>query len=169
MSVIQTMRRIGRLAVLAGALGALSPSANAQQPPAGAMAAAKELVEVTGATTLFNPLIPGVVEQARLLFLQQNPMIGAPLNEVAAKVRAEVAPRFVEISNEVARLYATDFTEQDLKTIIAFYRSPAGKKLLEQQPKVAEAGLRFAQDWANKLSDQVIGKMREELKKRGLQ
>ena len=27
--------------------------------------------------------------------------------------------------------------------------------------------MRFAQDWANKLSDEVIAKMRDEMKKRG--
>ena len=27
--------------------------------------------------------------------------------------------------------------------------------------------MKFAQDWANKLSDQVIAKMRDEMKKRG--
>jgi hypothetical protein len=27
--------------------------------------------------------------------------------------------------------------------------------------------MKFAQDWANKLSDEVVAKMREELKKRG--
>jgi hypothetical protein len=27
--------------------------------------------------------------------------------------------------------------------------------------------MKFAQDWANTLSDQVVGKMRDELKKRG--
>jgi hypothetical protein len=40
--------------------------------------------------------------------------------------------------------------------------------LLTQQPKVVDASMNFAQGWANKLSDEVIGKMREELKKRGL-
>jgi hypothetical protein len=32
---------------------------------------------------------------------------------------------------------------------------------------VVDASMRYAQDWANKLSDQVIAQMREELKKRG--
>jgi hypothetical protein len=49
-----------------------------------------------------------------------------------------------------------------------FYKSPAGKKLISEQPKVVDASMKFAQDWANKLSDQVIAQMREELKKRGL-
>ena len=56
----------------------------------------------------------------------------------------------------MAKLYATHFTEQELKDILAFYKSPVGKKLLAQQPNVVEASMKFAQDWANKLSDEVI-------------
>ena len=168
MSVMQTIKHVVRLAAIAGALVAISPWAHSQQPSAAAMASAKELIATTGATTLFSPLIPGVVEQAKLLFLQQNPTIGAQLNEVAAKVRTDLAPRFSEISDQVAKFYATAFTDQELKAIIAFYHTPAGKKLLDEQPKIADASMRFAQEWANKLSDEVIGKMREELQKRGI-
>jgi len=168
MSVIQTIKHVVRLAAIAGALVGISPWAHTQQPSAAAMASAKELIATTGATTLFSPLIPGVVEQAKLLFLQQNPTIGAQLNEVAAKVRTDLAPRFSEISDQVAKFYATAFTDQELKAIIAFYHTPAGKKLLDEQPKIADASMRFAQEWANKLSDEVIGKMREELQKRGI-
>ena len=168
MSVIQTIKHVVRLAAIAGALVAISPWAHSQQPSAAAMASAKELIATTGATTLFSPLIPGVVEQAKLLFLQQNPTIGAQLNEVAAKVRTDLAPRFSEITDQVAKFYATAFTDQELKAIIAFYHTPAGKKLLDEQPKIADASMRFAQEWANKLSDEVIGKMREELQKRGI-
>ena len=71
------------------------------------MATAKELVAVTGATTVFNPLIAGVVEQAKLLFLQQNPALAKDLNEIAAKMRTDLAPRFAELSDEMAKLYAT--------------------------------------------------------------
>ena len=39
--------------------------------------------------------------------------------------------------------------------------------MLTEQPKVVEASMKFAQAWANKLSDEVIGKMRDELKKKG--
>ena len=57
--------------------------------------------------------------------------------------------------------------KQELKDVLAFYKTPAGKKLLAEQPKIVDSSMKFAQDWANKLSDQVIAKMREELKKRG--
>ena len=41
---------------------------------------------------------------------------------------------------------------------------PSEKHLLKEG---ADVSLKFAQDWANKLSDQVIADMRDELKKRG--
>jgi Uncharacterized protein conserved in bacteria len=164
MSIIQAIKRTSRLAAVAVALVAFGPAAHSQQPSAAAMSTAKEIVTVTGATTL----IAGVVEQAKLLFLQQNPGLSKDLNEIAIKIRNDLAPRFDELVNDVARNYAIHFTEQELKDVLAFYKSPAGKKLISEQPKVVEASMKFAQDWANKLSDQVIAQMREELKKRGL-
>ena len=167
MSIIQAIKRTSRLAAVAVALVAFGPAAHSQQPSAAALSTAKEIVTVTGATTLFNPLIAGVVEQAKLLFLQQNPGLSKDLNEIAIKIRNDLAPRFDELVNDVARNYAIHFTEQELKDLLAFYKSPAGKKLVSEQPKVVDASLKFAQTWANSLSDQVIAKMREELKKKG--
>jgi hypothetical protein len=167
MQFMQATNRAVRLATAAIALAVSSPAAYAQQPTAAAIASGKELVAVTGATTLFDPLVAGVIEQAKLLYLQQNPGLSKDLNEIADKLRSEMAPRLSELSNEVAKLYATNFTDQELKTIIAFYQSPAGKKLLTQQPIIVDSSMKFAQTWANGLSDEVVGKMREELKKRG--
>ena len=82
-------------------------------------------------------------------------------------MRSDLAPRFQELVNDVAKNYATSFTEQELKDILAFYKTPAGKKLISDQPKVVDASLKFAQTWANTLSEQVIAKMRDELKKKG--
>ena len=167
MPFMQTTHRAIRVATVAVALLLASPAAYAQQPSAAAMATAREIVTVTGATALFNPLVAGVVEQAKLLFLQQNPGLAKDLNEIATKMRSDLAPRFSELVNEVARNYAVNFTESELKDVLAFYKSPAGKKLISEQPKVVDASLKFAQTWANNLSDQVIAKMREELKKKG--
>jgi hypothetical protein len=169
MSVINAIQRVARPAAIAVALVAASSAAHGQQqqPSPASLLVAKQLITVTGATALFNPLIAGVVEQAKNLYLQQNPGLAKDLNEIANKMRKDLQPRFSELTNEVARLYATHFTEQELKDILAFYRSPTGKKMLTQQPNVIDASMKFAQDWANKLSEQVTAKMREELKKKG--
>jgi hypothetical protein len=167
MSVAVAIKNGARLAVLGLTLAIVSPLASAQQPAPAAMASAKELITITGTTTLFSPLIAGVVEQAKVLYLQQNPALAKDLNEIATQIRTGLQPRFSELTEEVARLYAANFTEQELKEILTFYKTTAGKKLLAEQPKIVDTSMKFAQDWATKLSDQVIGKMRDELKKRG--
>ncbi len=167
MRFLPTAYRSIRLAGIAAMLALAGTVAHAQQPSAAAMATAKEIVNVTGSTTLFNPLIPGVIEQAKVLFLQQNPALSKDLNEISTKLRNDLMPRFEELVNEVARNYATRFNEQELKELLAFYKSPVGRKLIVEQPQVVDGSMKFAQTWANALSDQVIAKMRDELKKRG--
>ena len=168
MKTIPTLRRAAQVLGVAIALAAYGVPAHAQpKPTAAAMATAQQLVKVTGAGQLFNPLIPGVIEQAKLLFLQQNPDLASDLNAVAAKLRAEYAPREAELVNHVAALYTQRFTADELKQLLAFYESPVGKKLLAQQPQIVDTSMRYAQNWANDLSDKIIVQMREEMKKRG--
>jgi uncharacterized protein len=156
-----------RVAVVAIAMALAAPSAYAQKATPAALQAANEIAALTGATALFTPLIAGVIEQGKILYLQQDPSLATDLNVIAAQMRTELMPRANELTNHVAALYAESFSEQELKDVLAFYKSPAGKKLLEQQPKIVDTSLKYAQDWANKLSDQVIAKMRDELKKKG--
>src|SRR5262245_2921641 len=167
MGVIEAIKNAAKPAVLGMMLVAAAPTAQGQQPSAAAIATAKELITTAGATALFTPLIAGVVEQARILYLQQDPSLAKDLNEISAQLRTDLEPRFSELTDEVARLYAANFTDQELKDILAFYKTSAGKKLLNEQPKIVDSSMKFAQDWANKLSDLVVARMRDELKKRG--
>jgi len=140
---------------------------NAQQPSAAAMATAKELVAAKGAKTIYEPLIVGIIEKAKGMFLQTNPMLSKDLNEVANKLRADLLPRGAEVMSDTAHLYATRFTEQELKDILAFYKSPLGRKLLVDEPAIADQSMKHMASWAEKLSEEVVGKMRVEMKKRG--
>lgn len=145
----------------------MSGSALAQQPSPAALKMAGEIVKITGGLELFAPIVPGVVEQSRQFFVQQNPMITNDINEVAAQVRKDYEARVSEVHTKVIEIYAANLSEQELKDILAFYTSPAGKKFLVAQPKIVDESLKFAQEWANSLSDEVIGKIREGLKKKG--
>ena len=123
MSVIEAIKNAARPAALAITLATIGPAAFAQQPSAAAMSAAKELITVAGATSLFSPLIAGVVEQAKVLYSQQDPSLAKDLNEISAQLRTDLQPRFSELTDEVARLYAANFSEQELKEILAFYNT----------------------------------------------
>ena len=166
MSAVQSMRAVC-LAFLALGLFVLDASAQAQRTTPTAVALAKELIAAKGATTMYDPVVRGVVEQAKIVLLRSNPMLSKDLNEVATKLHNDYANRIHDLRELVARIYAARFTEQELKDALAFYRTPLGKKLIEQEPQVLDQSMKEAQAWGDKLSEEVIGKMRAEMKKKG--
>lgn len=101
------------------------------EPSAATMAAAKELVEMKGAAKAFDPIIDGVIEYHKNFMLSNNPTMGKDLNEVAAILHTEFQSRRADLQQNIVRVYAQHFTEQELKEIIAFYKSPVGKKMVE--------------------------------------
>jgi len=151
------------LALGAGAAAAQQP----QQPTPAAIALAKEILLLKGAASMWDPVIPNVVERARTMFLSTNINLAKELNEVASHVRTELAPRTAELHNELARVYAQRFTEAELKELLAFYKSPVGRKTIAEEPQVIDASAARIVEWGNKLSEQVIVMMRAEMKKRG--
>lgn len=152
---------------------ALSVSARAQTPAAQpvpsatSIALAKELVVLKGGTAMLEPIIPGVIETAKNMFLQTNPMYGKDLNDVAAQLRKDSDSKRDELITEVARAYAQRFTEQELKDVLAFYKTPTGKKMIAEEPLAIDQSMSRTQVWANRFSEEVIAKMRVEMKKKG--
>src|SRR6185312_10880728 len=118
---MQVLKRAARPALFVAALTMLAPAAQAENKPSpGALAAAHELVTVMGASNAFNPLIAGVVENAKLLYLQQNPALSKLLNDLAEKMRTGLAVFPFGVANDVGRLYAIQFSWLELKAILAF-------------------------------------------------
>ena len=56
------------------------------------------------------------------------------------------------------RIYASHFTEQELKDALAFYKSPLGKKLIAEEPKALEETINAADDWSRKFAAEVDAK-----------
>ena len=164
--VVHPSRSI-RAVALALALAAGSATAEAQQPSATALATAKEVIAVKGGTAIYEPIVPGVIEKAKRVLMQTNPTLGKPMNEIAAALRAEYASRTEELVNEAAKLYALRFTEQELNELLAFYKTPLGRKMVMEEPGILDESLQNAQRWANRLSEEIIGKFRAEMKKKG--
>jgi hypothetical protein len=165
--MVHRLARGARAAALVLAIATFTGLAWAEEPTPSAVALAKELIVLKGSTQLWDAVVPGVIEQAKGVFLQTNPALGKELNQVAAQLRAEYAPRSTQLVDQVAQLYAQTFTEQELKDALAFYKSPLGRKMVTEEPEILDQSMRNAQNWANRLSEEVINKMRAEMKKRG--
>jgi hypothetical protein len=164
--MITKVARHALTALTVGWLACVVP-AMAQQPAPSAIATAKELLTAKGAITMFDPLIPGMVESTKNTFVPMNPGLFKDLNEVATRLRAEFNPRRNEVIEEIARLYAQKFTEAEMKEVIAFYKTPVGKKFVTEEPALIDQGLARAEQWSRRVADEVMVRFRAEMKKKG--
>jgi uncharacterized protein len=156
-----------RAIVVASAFIVLLAPAQAQQPSANAIALAKQIITVKGSANMFDPILPNLVDKTRAMLLQTNPMLSKDLNDVATKVRTEMSPRTSELLTEMAKLYAASFTEQELKDALAFYKSPVGQKISAAEPRILQQTFEVVNVWSDKIAEEIIGKMRAEMKKKG--
>jgi uncharacterized protein len=157
------------LCALAGCFIAVAAhgQAPAPAPTAGAVAAARELVVVKGGAAMFEPVIPGVIETAKNSLVPNNPNLTKELNDVAAQLRKDYDGKKAELVYEVAVIYAKHFTEQELKELVAFYKSPLGQKMLKEEPLALDQSMKKAQDWSQDFSEAVLGRIRTEMSKKG--
>jgi hypothetical protein len=159
--------RLALATALLGAVGAGIAPAAAQEPSAGAVELAREVIMLKGGNVVYERIVPGVVEHVKNMFLPTNPQLSKPLTEVAEVLHKELEPKKAEIVTEAAKSFAQRFSEPELKEIVAFYRSPVGKKLATEEPASIDDSMRRAQVWADALAEKVMGRFRQEMKKKG--
>ena len=118
------MKSASRILLAAGlALGsalatlpALAQQPQGQQAPplkpvsASAMAAAKDLLAVKNVSQVYANAVPNIVQRAKDAFLANNLNYQKDLNEVAVVVAQSLAGREKEIGEQMAKIYANDFT-----------------------------------------------------------
>jgi uncharacterized protein len=168
------MKSLSQIMLAAGlAMGlALSP-AGAQTPapakPASpaAIAAAKEILDMKKASAMYAQAVPSVVEQTKTNLMQTNLNYQKDLNEVAIIVAQSLAGREKEIGEGMAKVYADAFSEQELKDLVTFYKSPLGQKLLTAEPEAIQASINFMRQWGQSFSQTVATQFRAEMHKRG--
>jgi uncharacterized protein len=139
-----------------------------QASPA-AMAAAKEILAMKNASAMYANAVPNIVQQTKDQLMQSNLNYQKDLNEVAVVVAQKLAGREKEIGEGMANVYANEFTEQELKDLVAFYKSPLGQKLLGSEPRAIQFSMSYMNQWAQNFAETVNGEFRGEMRKRGKQ
>ena len=172
------MKRLSRTLSAAGlamGLALAGVPAGAQQPAApplkqaspAAIAAAKEILTMKNASAMYANAVPSLVQQTKEALLQNNLNYQKDLNEVAVIVAQSLAGREKEIGDGMAKVYATEFTEQELKDLVTFYKSPLGQKLLLTEPRAIQFSMSYMNQWAQQFAETVNAPFRAEMRKRG--
>jgi hypothetical protein len=155
-------------AVPAGAQQPAAPPAAPLKPASpGAIAAAKELLTLKNVGNVYAGAVPNLVQRTKDSLMASNLNYQKDLNEVALIVAQTLTGREKEIGEQMAKIYASDFTEQELKDLTTFYKTPLGQKVLGQEPKTIQASMTYMGQWAQSFSETVAAEFRSEMKKRG--
>lgn len=124
-------------------------SANVFADAASHAANAETFLKLAHADKLTAPIYAQVDQlfEQRFMQAQAPESKKAQLETYQAKAKASLdkAVAWDKLKPEMVKLYTTNFSEQELKDLIAFYQSPLGKKVQETMPRVTQQSAQLAQ------------------------
>ena len=133
----------------------------ARADDASRLAAARELVATARIADLMRNVMPTMIAQIRPVLLQRNPnekFVDEFLKRFSANMDHDL-DRFADLG---AQVYAREFSEDDLKAIIAFYKTQAGQDLVAKQPIIARAMMAAGNQWGQDMAQKIIADFAEE-------
>ncbi|MCJ2029731.1 DUF2059 domain-containing protein [Methylobacterium sp. J-043] len=150
--------------------GTAPPPAPAPEPDLSAahLALAREVMLSSGIARSFDSIIPTMAEQIRKNAVTR-PDLAKDLDEVLKGLDSEMELQKQRLITIAARIYAKRLNEAELKDIVAFFRSPAGKRYVETQPQILDDMVGAMQDWTQEVSEYIMVRTRAEMGKRGHQ
>lgn len=114
----------------------------------------RELMELTGAGNLAVQMMHQMLEPMR----RGLPQVPA---EFWDRFMAKVDPD--EIIDLTVPVYTKHLTHDEIKQLLAFYKSPVGRKLIAALPSIMQESMAAGQRWGEQLGQRV----REELEAEG--
>ena len=132
------MKKLLMLLALAALAGA-APAAAQDEPTAGETAAVRELLEVSRTRENFIRAMELGMEQAGM---------GDMTPEVRRVLREFMDEhfRFEDMEPDFIRMYTDLYTEEEIRGMTAFYRTPLGQRMVETLPELSAASQRIAME-----------------------
>ena len=123
---------------------------------------ATAIVETSHAGDNLRSLLPTFMTQMRDLITQQQPGDPKTVDIYVKRFEQRLGdgiPKFVDL---VAQIYAREFSEEDLTTLLAFYHSPAGQHLIAKQTVIGRSMVVVGQEWGKSIGAEVLAEMTKE-------
>ena len=157
-----------RLLLVVGTLVLSLCTASAQQAPSPeAMAAARTLVATMKQADQYRALLPEILLTLKPALTQDRPEIEQDFETMTPLIVDAFAPYVQQMLDQLATVYATSFTADELKQIEAFYKQPVGQKLLSKDVALEQAATQIGQDGSRKAADDLRTRLTQALRQKG--
>ena len=108
-----------------------------------------EMIRVSGTGEAF---ISSVQQMKKMFKAQFADLKDEDWNSIEEYINKESFPNLI---NQLSPIYQKHLSEEDLKTIIAFYNSEEGKKFAEKTPLIAQESMVVGQQWGIELGQKI--------------
>jgi uncharacterized protein len=132
--------------------------------PPETMSLALELVRVSGISRTFDELLPNIADQAKNAFIRANPQMQLGIIELVDQTALTLVSRRKELDENLAKVWASGFTPEELQELVDFYTSDTGKKYATSYAQLLGVQMAAAQSWARSVSDELTDKVSNELR-----
>ncbi len=156
-----------RLLIIASMLVFSICAAAAQTPSPDAMTAARSLVTTMKLPDQYRALLPGILLGLRPALTQDRPEIERDFDAMIPTIVDAFAPYYNRMVDNIATVYANNFTTGELREIETFYRQPVGQKLLQKSAALAQQSNQVGQDSSRKAADELRARLTEALRQKG--
>ena len=143
--------------------------ANAQEFTEAHLKAAKTAMQATGATSRLDNILLEVASFTKAGLIATRPDIEGEITNIVDETAISLAPRSAVLEDEVARIYATVFKEEELETIATFFGSETGIKFLRETPFLFRQVDEVSKVWRTGVTRDMAQMVQQKLKEQGLQ
>ncbi len=63
------------------------------------------------------------------------------------------------LADSIAMIYAKTFTLQELRDIVAFFKTPSGRRLVQVQPQLITETSAIGQRWGGRIGEEIVKEM----------
>jgi hypothetical protein len=130
------------------------------------MSAARELIAVTRAAEQIKQMLPAVMQALKPAIAQGRSDVERDHDAVMPLLLDAVGLRIGEMVDQMASVYARNFTPDEMRQLGAFYRGPLGQKLLDKMPTVMQESMSAGQAFGQRIAGELRSLMIEELRKK---
>lgn len=128
---------------------------------------ARDMLVGMRAADNFDAVLPTIMTALKPAIAAGNPKAEKDWDELAPMMIREFSSLKQGLLDDIAKIYAQNFDKAELRSFIAFYRSPAGDKLARLTPVLAQQTMVVGQRFGQMAAVRVADRMKEELRKRG--